>query len=276
MAFYKVHPRENLYLTIRYIVSLLLYAVLIGFIYNGKSMNGYFLLVAIVAIFSYFGSLFLIGYLKGNAIKINEKQFPEIFTILKDQAHKLELKKLPEVYLLQGGGTLNAFATRFARKNFVVLYSDILELAYLQGEDAVAFILGHELGHIKRSHVGFLKSLFLLPSNYVPFLGAAYSRACEYTCDNIGYNLAPAGGQKGLLVLAAGKKLYKHVSMDQLMRDMNNVSGFAHWFAEIFMSHPSLLKRVALIHELNQNTIATQKPIFVSPQVNVQQQELSQ
>ena len=275
MVFFKVHSKEYIYLTIRYITSILLYSLIISFMWLGKSISTCLFILAIFSAFRFLCSVFMVGYLKGNAIKIHEKQFPEIFTILKSHAHKLEFKNLPEIYLLQAGGTLNAFATRFARKNFVVLYSDILELAYQEGEDALAFIIGHELGHIKRSHVGFIKSLFLLPADCVPFLGKAYSRACEYTCDNIGYNLAPAGGEKGLLVLAAGKKLYKNIAVDQLMRDMHNVSGFTFWFAEIFMSHPSLLKRIAVIHQLNQNHTMAQKPFFVSPPVNVQNQEIS-
>jgi len=82
------------------------------------------------------------------------------------------------MYVLQGDGVLNAFATRFARKNFVVIYSDIFEMAYQEEKDAVSFIIGHELGHLKRRHVSNWRLFLTLPARFIPLLYKAYSRAC--------------------------------------------------------------------------------------------------
>ena len=46
---------------------------------------------------------------------------------------------------------------------------------------ALDFYLGHEIGHIKCGHVG--RSAFLMPARMLPLIGAADSRAREYTCD---------------------------------------------------------------------------------------------
>jgi Zn-dependent protease with chaperone function len=155
------------------------------------------------------------------------------------------------LYLLQGGGMLNAFAMRFVGRNYVVLYSDVLEAAYHEGMPAVEFILGHELGHIKRNHVGLLKMILLFPGHLIPFLGSDYSRACEYTCDNIGYHLSPEGAVKGLLILAAGKKLYKKVDVDALLDNAGNEPLLAQWVAEIFSTHPHLIKRVRNLNQIH-------------------------
>ena len=80
----------------------------------------------------------MIGYLKGNAIRINDNQFPDIYTIATEQARSLGLAEVPTIYILQKGGSLNAFATRFFGRNFIVLYSDILETAYEKGNKAIA------------------------------------------------------------------------------------------------------------------------------------------
>ena len=80
--------------------------------------------------------------------------------------------------------------------------------AYEKDKNLLEFIIGHELGHIKRKHL--IKKLILFPSFIIPFLGSAYSRACEYTCDNIGYALAPQGAKNGLLLLVSGKNLFLH------------------------------------------------------------------
>lgn len=200
--------------------------------------------------FQVLSQVYFIGYLRGNAIKVNEQQFPEVFELLKVECEKLELKKVPTLWLLQAGGILNAFATRLRGQNHVILYSDVLAAAYEEGTTAVKFILGHELGHIKRNHVGWLKSLALTPAKFVPFLSWAYSRGCEYTCDNIGYTVAPEGAEKGILILAAGRDLYKKVNVKEILLAANAEKGFALWFAEIFSTHPHIVKRVANLERL--------------------------
>ena len=141
------------------------------------------------------------------------------------------MKKIPAVYLLQAGGALNAFATRFFWRDFVVVYSDVLETAYEQGNKTVEFIVGHELGHIKRRHS--TKHTPLFPSFIVPFLNSAYSRACEYTCDRIGHASRPEGSVPGMLVLAAGKRLHSKMDVDAFLANSHSERGFWRWFAEI-------------------------------------------
>ena len=128
-------------------------------------------------------------------------------------------------------------------------------MAYEEGKDAVSFIIGHELGHIKRNHVGFLKSMLILPASFIPFLSGAYSRACEYTCDNFGYSLSPKGATSGLLILAAGKKLYKKIDLSNLINNSRYNHRFASWFAEIFFAHPHLVKRLDVLNKLNRDNL---------------------
>jgi len=275
---FKIDPKENLYLIFMILAGISIYGIIL---YNlefklGNKSIIYACLIGVFAIFHLLGSLLLIGYLKGNAIKINKLQFPEIFEILESHSKKLDLKTTPEMYLLQGGGLLNAFAIKFSRRNYVVLYSDVLEIAYQEGIDAVSFIIGHELGHIKRNHTGSLKSLILLPSKFIPFLGEAYSRACEYTCDNIGYNLCPEGALKGALVLAAGKKLYKKIDIRTLLLNVTDDSNFVISFAEVFSTHPALIKRIATINRLNHENLTPEAHAFFSPNIDIKQSEINQ
>ncbi len=271
---FTLHPKEKRYFRVMSILSLCMYGFLIGAVVTGKVpfsivalYIGSFLLVRLLL------SLFLMGFLKGNGIKVTEKQFPEAYALLKQHAAALDFHKIPEMYLLQAGGVLNAFATRVGGRDFVVVYADVLEVAYREGIDAVSFIIGHEVGHIKRNHVGFLKSLLLTPASFIPFLSSAYSRACEYTCDNIGAWLSPAGATAGILILAAGKNLYKKVNSDELMRTLKEDTSFALWFAEIFSSHPSLIKRVAHVQQLKREQGIQGHPYFVSPKINLGHEE---
>lgn len=251
---YKISFKEKLYFGLMLAVSSLLYicAIHVFFMYTTHFYicGSYALLVAV---FMFVMHVFFIGHLKGNAIKLNQNQLHEVYEIVQMQSEKLGLKKSPSIWVLQGNGILNAFASRFIGRNYIVLYSDVLETAYKEGLPAIQFIIGHELGHIKRDHVGFVKSFFILPAKLIPFLGSAYSRACEYSCDMIGYDLCSEGAEKGISILAAGKELYKKINMIEVLAQAQKEKGFVMWFAEIFSSHPHLVKRIASLQELNRN-----------------------
>lgn len=246
---YEVNPKEGLYLGIKLIVSIIAYGLLIILLTKGmhqensmKLMIGlyYFIIIGLALIFR---MGILVGYLRGNAVKITENQFPDIYKIVATQSNLLGLRKIPDLYILQAGGLLNAFATRFMGKNYIVIYSDILEEAYENNLESVEFIIGHELGHIKRNHI--TKQLLFFPSIFIPLLNQAYSRACEYTCDNIGAALSPHGALSGLVLLSSGKKLYKKVNIEKFIEQDRTEDGFWTWFSEKLSTHPKLTKRVS-------------------------------
>jgi Zn-dependent protease with chaperone function len=248
---YQVHPKEGMYFSFKILASIFLYALLLIILILGytseiyaKFIDIFVVYVLIIIILLVFRMGILVGYLKGNAIKVGEKQFPDIYEIANKQSQLLGLTKTPDIYILQAGGLLNAFATRFLGRNYIVIYSDILEEAYENNLQSVEFIIGHEFGHIKRKHL--LKQILLFPSLIIPFLGSAYSRACEYTCDNIGAALSPKGVKSGLILLASGKKLYHHVNIDKFVEQKDTEAGFWSWIAEKISSHPKLTKRVAV------------------------------
>lgn len=237
-----IHTKENKYYMICLVISIILYIITV------ISMIGIaYILIGIVTFLFLNGML--IGGLRGNGVKITDKQFPHIHDKALRLSKEMGMAQLPDLYLIQSGGVLNAFATRFLGRDFVVIYSDILELAYEQGEDAVNFIICHELAHIQRKHLS--KRALLIPSTLVPFLGTAYSRACEYTCDMIAGYHVPNGAVSGLLVLASGKRLYTQVIVEEFTQQAFTETGFWVWFAEINSTHPNLPKRVArMVDEL--------------------------
>lgn len=254
---FHVNPKENIYLTLMSITSVCFYGALIAAVLGSAPTTPSLIIMACYTgawlLLQTVGQLFFIGYLRCNAIRITPNQLPEIFNVLLEQSQKLGLKRLPTLYVLQGNGVLNAFATKFARKNYVVILSSVLEAAYNEGMHAVEFIIGHELGHIKQNHIGFFKSVFLFPGKLIPFMGAAYSRACEYTCDNIGHMLAPTGAQQGLTILGAGAHLYKKINITELISNARADRGFATYVTELFSTHPDLAKRLESLSLLGTN-----------------------
>jgi Zn-dependent protease with chaperone function len=228
------------------VVSLIVYAglVLVGLERPeaGATVLTYGVIFSLLGLFAHGLAL---GRVRGNAVRVSEKQFPQLHRLAAEQSRKLGLKQVPTVYVMESGGLLNAFATRFLGRDFVIIHSDVLELALARGEAAVGFIMGHELAHVWRGH---LKHRWLtLPGRFMPYLGAAYSRACEYTCDRIGAFCQPEGAITGLLALAAGKQLHAHVDVKEYAAQAVSDQGFWIRRAELMSSHPLLPKRVAAL-----------------------------
>lgn len=73
--------------------------------------------LVLFVLFLFFRLGVLIGYLKGNAIKMSKNQFAEIHQIVVNQVELLGLTTTPKVYILQSGGILNAFAASFMGSN---------------------------------------------------------------------------------------------------------------------------------------------------------------
>lgn len=252
-----VNPKERTYLALALIFSGLVYLVLL------LSIVGIFYVAAIALGLAVLQAI-AIGHMRGNGVRVSQRQFPGVLAIAGDVCAKLGIAEIPPIYVLQSGGILNAFATRSFGRNYVCIYSSVLELAYEQGEDAVAFVLAHELTHVARKHVWW--KAVIAPADLVPFLGAAYSRACEYTCDAYGAFLRPDGAEKGILVLAAGKRLYREVDVDAFLAQAYEPEGLFMWLAEHVATHPNLPKRLAYVRYL----LAHRNPGYRSAAVAVQ------
>jgi Zn-dependent protease with chaperone function len=121
----------------------------------------------------------LIAWIKGNGVKLDERQFPDLHAQFVTCCDTLQIKKRPQAYVLNGNGAINAFATRFLGHEYVVLNSNTVD-AMREHPDGVAFYIGHELGHLRMGHL--TKHLLRWPGLWLPLIGAAYSRAKESTC----------------------------------------------------------------------------------------------
>jgi len=243
---YDINKKETVYFTIKCTVTLVsILWIAISILYGAKKAAvflPFIFYVLLIYTFQMFAHALAMGHIKANAIRVTEDQFPEIYNIVLKHSQSLNLDAIPFTYIVQAGGMLNAFATRFCMENYIILYSDIVETAYDNGPEALSFIIGHELGHVKRRHIQ--KNTWLLPSAFFPFLNSAYSRACEYTCDNIGASLSPQGAVDGILILSAGKRLYSKVNTEYYLKQIEEEEGFWTWFAEKLSSHPAAPKRI--------------------------------
>lgn len=245
--------RETVYFVISLIFSILIY------ILAAVSIIGIGIALTVFAILL-FANVVMLGTIRGNGVRIHERQFPDVYERVQTLAAQMELKKVPDVFVIQSEGALNAFATRFFGRDMVVLYSEVFELAREQGQDELDFIIAHELAHVKRRHVW--KNLLILPAGFIPFLSTAYSRSCEYTCDrHAAYTIQNgAAAKRALTLLGIGKKTYAEVNEDAYREQIHTESNAFVWLAEVLSTHPRLPKRIQSIERFHDGDVRYYEP----------------
>ncbi|MGF1768337.1 M48 family metallopeptidase [Enterovibrio makurazakiensis] len=243
------HPKEALYRTICLIVgSLIWLALLLG--------TYFFVLIFLIpiAISLWIAEKFFQVSVYGNAVNVNSKQYPAIDTIAKEFTASLDLKKQPEIFVVNSQGMTNALAIKFLSGKYVLLYSDLVDLLWQKDnkEDQLRFVIAHELAHHAAGHMNFWTNLIMKPAKLIPFLGAAYNRSCELTSDRIAAELVK--NQKAsidaLIALASGSaSLFDLTDKVAFIEQENRVpSGFG-FIQEVGSSHPRMTKRVMAVNE---------------------------
>jgi Zn-dependent protease with chaperone function len=259
-----VYTRERVLFAVMVVLSLLLYGYLGLLAFSDVSTGGVIVFYGLLlALASFLAHGFAVGRIRGNGVLVSETQFPLLHRLVTDHAQQLGLKYVPRVYVLEAGGVLNAFATKLLGGKFVIVYADVLASAVRRSEAAVSFIVAHELGHHWRRHLTW--RWLIAPARLVPYLGSAYSRACEYACDRVGAYCEPDGAIEGLLMLAAGTWLDVHVNVKEFASQAESDRGFWISRAELISSHPRLPKRVAALLALGVPSPVTQ-PLTASSQ----------
>lgn len=199
---------------------------------------------------SWLAKVLALASVRGHGIRVTENQYPLIHDYARHFAERLQLKKLPEVYVIQST-LMNAFATKVIGRRYVVLYSHLVDAALETGDyDEVAMILGHEMAHHAAGHVRW--HAFLALGFWLPFLHSFWSRRAEYTCDRAGMllvnKLQPS--LQGIVKLAVGRKLASSINLGALRQQADQVSAeIGPKIVEIFSTHPLTIKRVVAMEE---------------------------
>jgi len=237
-----IHKKENRYFVLALIFSVFIYLCLFISII-------FIFILPILILLPLFAQAIMMASIRTNGVRITPRQFPEVFAIAQAQCERMGFNVVPDLYVMESSGILNAFASRFFGRNMVVLYSDLFEMIQTGGEKELTFVISHELAHIKRNHLS--KQLLILPALWLPFLGEAYSRACEYTCDRMAayYTNDTEAAMNGLTILAIGKTFYKRVDREEYLLQSSYEKGLFVWLAEKLSTHPPLPKRIHAIQE---------------------------
>lgn len=237
------HPKESAYFALAVIAGGLAWLLLIWIVL----LVGWMFVIA-AAIGLWLSGQFFRAQLLGNAVRVSEHQFPEIYELVKDYSARLGLRGIPEVFIINGEGMVNALAVRQLKDRYVLLMSGLADIMLASGSlDELGFVLGHELGHHALGHTSLLKRLLLAPSRVIPFLGTAYARACELSADRVGMWLSGSkdAAIRGLAALACGSRfLTPKLHLEAFLAQEAEVAGFFGFLHDLFSTHPRITKRV--------------------------------
>ncbi len=245
------HGKEKLYGTLVMIAGALIWlavlAFVVGIVVFGGSISQLLLVVlelALFGLFAYIARLFYRAHLFGHAVLIGERQFPHLHDSLKAGAERLGLPEVPQAFLYNSNGLMNAFATRIAGRRMVLLTSALVDV---QDPAQVDFVIGHELGHHAAGHLSFWKNLLKLPGQFIPFLGPAYHRSRELTADRMGaYCVGDVEASRSALhMLACGSaRLNAYMDADAFSAQEAMVPPITGFLLHMVSGYPRLTRRV--------------------------------
>lgn len=207
--------------------------------------------LALVLLFAFYKQY---AQIMSYSIKVTPTNFPEIYEKGKEFTEKLGLKKMPEIYVEQDNGALNAFATYVIGKRYVKLNAEIVDVAYLENKDfdTVFFVMAHEFGHIYLHHVTLLYNLFVSVAKAIPIYGPLLSRAQEFSADRVGQALTDnKNSEKCMVLMAGGRHLYKYIDINDYLASAaanhNALERFSRFIVNLLASHPITPFRTAAI-----------------------------
>lgn len=249
----KVFPRDRALTVLSLTLGILVWAGVAFALYKAGlrvllGISGAAVLIVVVGFVAYvFAQSAAIAHLRGNATEITEQQLPELHKQLLACCQVLHTPKIPTMFIQNGNGVMNAFATWFLGRQFVILLSGVVD-AMAPNPNGVRFYIGHELGHILR-HDNPVIACLRWPALRLPLLGAAFSRARETTCDlhGLACSESPDLAARSLAALAAGARSWAKVSMDGYRQQVAATGGFWMSFHELMASYPWTGKRVVRV-----------------------------
>ncbi|MDE6312150.1 MAG: M48 family metallopeptidase [Lachnospiraceae bacterium] len=204
---------------------------------------GILLLVA-----AYLALYYYYAWYRSMSLRITEENFPEVFELVEQYAHRLGIE-VPKVYVAQQSGELNAFSTFLFKKQWIMIHSELFEVAYREHKDmdSLAFVIAHEMAHIYYGHATLHYNLPFWFSRIIPVFSQIASRTREYSCDRLAQRLTGTDGIDAMLMLVVDRHLYKMVDKKDYEREMRNQKGFFLWIVNMMSDHPVMCKRIAAL-----------------------------
>ena len=233
-------------------ITMLSTIALIASLFTGIGGIVIFLISLLFQYYAYYGGQ--LAY----SIRVSEKNFPEIYHKAQEYTRLLGLKKMPEIYVRQMNGQVNAYTSWVPGKTFIQLNAEIVDLAYMENKDfdTVFFVMAHEFGHVHLHHVQLAYTLWPMLAMFFPAVGQLFylglQRAREYSADRVAQALTAGKAElETMMMLSAGRHAYKYVDAEDYVERINEnnraLERFARWCINFGSTHPIHPYRVRAI-----------------------------
>lgn len=198
------------------------------------------------------------GQYLATSISIDERSFPDIFSILSHCAQTLGIP-IPHAVTSSSPFLFNAFTAGTDEYSFISITAGLCEY-YTPAE--AAFVIGHECGHIAAKHMVYHTLVWVMTdaaTRYLGYLGylirmtaavplLAWSRRSEITADRAGLLCCGdiAVAERALLRLVAGHADVDRVDIDDYLRrsrETEDYHGVSRW-QQLLTTHPLIPKRI--------------------------------
>ena len=253
------HPKESIYRSICMIIGGLIWAALL---FSTSFLALLFLLP--IALFSWVSQKFFQASIYGNSVHVNNNQYKEINDLTQSLSQQLQLKQIPEMFVINSNGKVNALAIKFLSSKYVILYSNLVDLLWCDhNQGKLRTVIAHELAHHAAGHINFWTHLLMKPALFIPFLGAAYKRSCELTADRIAAKMVgnEADTTAALITIASGSnRLIAQTSQQAFLNQERNVPRFFAFLRESMSSHPRMTRRIIAIHKFYLSELKDREP----------------
>ncbi|MFM8469136.1 MAG: M48 family metalloprotease [Limisphaerales bacterium] len=191
------------------------------------------------------GKCWFAAHLRTSAVRVSERQFPELHRAAQECCAKLGLPPV-EVYVMQDT-VWNAFAMKLRGRRTVVLLSGAVDAILLKGDyQQLKWVVGHEIGHHAAGHLDLSRRLANLGAWFV--WGALWhSRRAEFTCDRIGLYCTGSllASQRALASATVGAQLASQLDLAEAQAQWAAHSKeFFVQYRTLYSTHPALLCRM--------------------------------
>lgn len=199
----------------------------------------------------YFAIYYLHAYTRSMSLRITKKNFPEVYELIENYAKKLGMKKVPEAYVMQENGVLNAFSAYIIGRQYIQINAEIFEVAYREHHDmdSLGFIIAHEMAHIYYGHATLHYNLPILFAQSVPLFSSIASRTREYSCDRLAQRVSGSDGVSAMFMLMVDRHLYPLVDREDYLEQAKKQKGFFVWITNLFSTHPIMCKRIIALDQ---------------------------
>ena len=220
---------ESTALTLLYVASIPMWILLLVLIV--ASYGGWLLILLFAWLLRIVGECWFRAHLRTSAVRVSERQFPELHRAAQDCCTKLGLEPV-EMYVMQDT-VWNAFAMKLRGRRTVVLLSGAVDAILLKGDyQQLKWVVGHEIGHHAAGHLDWSHRLASLGAWFV--WGALWhSRRAEFTCDRIG--LYCSGSLRA-------SQLASQIDLSEAQAQWSTHSGeFFVKYRTLYSTHPAML-----------------------------------